>query len=195
MISCFRTARARRELLSRSAVTSWILKKSGNLLKMVKYIAVYELNIGLHVRVNTTLHCAKTDMHARFDNTQCKPNFSGTTCNPWYRNALPQFAKTGLNNWCTEYVAINLVNVSMWIQTCNGAVYYIGVLYLHNDIFLKSRLHDTTGCQTGCTTGLTTGCIHDTAVCQTGCQTRGAVVLTQYRRMTDGQTDRQTELL
>jgi len=26
-------------------------------------------------------------------------------------------------------------------------------------VYVKSRLHDTTGCQFGCTTGLTTGCI------------------------------------
>ena len=109
-------------------------KEIRNLLKMVKYIAVYELNIGLHVRVNTTLHCVKTYMHARFDNTQCKPNFSGTTCNPRYRNALPSLPKLDLTT-DAEYVATNLVNVSMWLQTCNSAVYYIGMLYLHNDIF------------------------------------------------------------
>jgi len=34
-----------------------------------------------------------------------------------------------------EHVA-NLVNVSYVIETCNGAVYYVGILYLHNDILL-----------------------------------------------------------
>jgi len=36
-----------------------------------------------------------------------------------------------------EYVA-NVVSVYMWLQTCNTAVYYMGMLYLHNDIFLKN---------------------------------------------------------
>ena len=35
----------------------------------------------------------------------------------------------------SEYVA-NLANVSVWLQTCNSAAYYTGVLYLHNDICL-----------------------------------------------------------
>jgi len=36
-----------------------------------------------------------------------------------------------------EYVA-NLVNVNIWLLSCNNAVYYmsIGLLYLHKDIFL-----------------------------------------------------------
>ena len=28
----------------------------------------------------------------------------------------------------------NLVDVNMWLQTCNSAVYYIGMLYLLTDI-------------------------------------------------------------
>jgi len=34
-----------------------------------------------------------------------------------------------------KYVA-NLLNVNMWLQMCNNAVYYIGMVYPHNDIFL-----------------------------------------------------------
>jgi len=34
-------------------------------------------------------------------------------------------------------VGFNLVNLSMWLQTCNSAIYYYtGMLYLYNDIFL-----------------------------------------------------------
>jgi len=32
----------------------------------------YEISLDLHVRVNTTLHWVKTDMHARLDNTRSK---------------------------------------------------------------------------------------------------------------------------
>jgi len=46
----------------------------------------------------------------------------------------PKFPKLDLAT-DAEYVA-NLVNVNMWLQTGNSAVYYMGVLYLHNDIFL-----------------------------------------------------------
>jgi len=34
-----------------------------------------------------------------------------------------------------NYVA-NLVNVTMWLETCNSAVYYMCMLQMHNDIFL-----------------------------------------------------------
>jgi len=51
----------------------------------------------------------------------------------------------------------NLVNVTVCLWTCISTVYSTGMLYLHNDLFLKPHLHDTTGCQTGCTTGLTMG--------------------------------------
>jgi len=74
-----------------------------------------------------------------------------------YLSSLPKLPKLDLTT-DTKYVA-KLVNVNMWLQTCNSAVYYTGMLYLHNDIFLKPRLHDTTGCQTGCTTGLRTSFI------------------------------------
>jgi len=30
----------------------------------------------------------------------------------------------------------NLVNVHMWLWTCNSAVYYMGILHLRNDIFV-----------------------------------------------------------
>jgi len=41
-----------------------------------------------------------------------------------------------------EYVA-NLVNVNMWLWTCNSAVYYVGMAYLYNDIFLTDIIgHD-----------------------------------------------------
>jgi len=34
-----------------------------------------------------------------------------------------------------EYAA-DLVNVSIWLYTCDSAVYYMGILHLHKDIFL-----------------------------------------------------------
>jgi len=41
-----------------------------------------------------------------------------------------------------EYVA-NLVNVNMWLRTCNAAVYYVDMLYLHNDVFVLDIIrHD-----------------------------------------------------
>ena len=43
-----------------------------------------------------------------------------------------------------EYVA-NLEKVNMWLQTWNSAVYYMAMLYLHNDVFLTDIIQAIAG--------------------------------------------------
>ena len=54
-----------------------------------------------------------------------------------YTSTLPKLDLTT----DAQHVA-NLVNVPMLLLTCNSAVYYMGMLYLHNDIYLT----DIVGC-------------------------------------------------
>jgi len=37
-----------------------------------------------------------------------------------------------------KYVA-NFVNVTMWLETCNSAINYMGMLHMHNDIFTSAK--------------------------------------------------------
>ena len=55
-----------------------------------------------------------------------------------YTPKLPEFDLTT----DTEYVA-NLVNANIDVVVNNSAVYYVGMVYLHNDIFLTDMTgHD-----------------------------------------------------
>jgi len=38
-----------------------------------------------------------------------------------------------------EYV-VNLVNINLWLKTCNSAVYYMGMSHFYNDDFRYDRL-------------------------------------------------------
>ena len=85
----------------------------------------------------------------------------------------------------------SFVNVNVWLQTCNSAVYYMGMLYLHNDIFLTDcdRLRLVKSIHLKMKSGVLR-CWPPCGVC--GCAMNGQIIHSLVPRSTSSRGDRGT---